>query len=126
MSRPRIVIADDYPPAQEVCRRLLSADFDVLGAVGDGRALMEIAERMHPDIVVMDITMPLLNGLETTRLLKTQMPEIKVVLLTAHTEQAYREAAYNVGADAFVLKGMMATRLRTILIAVAQGQPVPC
>jgi DNA-binding NarL/FixJ family response regulator len=86
MARPRILLADDHTMMAEALRHLLQVDFDVVGTVSDGRALLKAAAELRPDLVVVDIAMPLLNGLDAWDQLKTQQPGMKVIFLTQHRE----------------------------------------
>jgi len=85
-NRSRILIADDHNLVAELCKRLLQSEFDVVGIVGDGRALVRAAERLRPDVVVIDIAMPILNGLDAGRQLKEILPDVKLVFLTMNTD----------------------------------------
>jgi DNA-binding NarL/FixJ family response regulator len=104
LSRPRVLLADDHPIVAEGLRSLLAARFDVVGVVEDGQALLEAARMLAPDVVVADVSMPLVNGIEATRRLQQEQPEIKVVILTMHREEAYARRALEAGAAGYVLK----------------------
>ena len=82
MKKPRIILADDHKLLREAFQRLLEPQYDVVRPVSDGHALLETAPLLHPDVVVLDIAMPLLNGLDAGRQLKKKMPEINLILLT--------------------------------------------
>ena len=82
MTKPRLLIADDHKIFAEGLKRLLNADFDIVGVVADGRELVSAAEKLRPDVMVVDISMPMLNGIEAVRQIKKVHPEIKVVFLT--------------------------------------------
>jgi DNA-binding NarL/FixJ family response regulator len=102
--RPRIIIADDHPEMLARTREVLAADFEVVAAVSDGMAAVDAATRLHPDVVVLDISMPVISGVEAaTRLLATKSPPI-VVFLTVHEDSAYRDMAERLGVAAYVLK----------------------
>lgn len=104
MSRPRIILADDHRIVLGGLQRLLSEQFDVVATVEDGQALLEAARTLAPDVVIADMTMPVLNGIEVTIRLKQEMPAIKVVILTMHRQEAYARRAIEAGASAYVLK----------------------
>jgi DNA-binding NarL/FixJ family response regulator len=104
MKRPRVLLADDHCMVAEGLRSLLATDFDLVAVVADGRALLEAAKQHQPDVIVADITMPQLNGLDALTALKKQHPAIKVVFLTMHREVAYARRALEEGALGFVLK----------------------
>lgn len=104
MKRPRVLLADDHCMLAEGLRSLLATDFDLVAVVADGRALLEAAKQHQPDVIVADITMPQLNGLDALTALKKQHPAIKVVFLTMHREVAYARRALEEGALGFVLK----------------------
>src|SRR6516165_8242678 len=104
MKRPRVLLADDHRLVAEGLKSLLCDDFELVGIVEDGRALIEAARKLHPDVIVADITMPHLNGLDALAQLKKQNPQVKVVFLTMHQEVAYARRAIENGASGFVLK----------------------
>lgn len=104
MTRPRVIVADDHRIVAEGLQGLLAPEFDVVAVVEDGRALLEAARSLRPDVVVADIGMPHLNGIEVTAHLAREAPEIKVVILTMHREEAYARRALEAGASAYVLK----------------------
>ena len=104
MTKPRLLIADDHKIFAEGLKRLLNADFDIVGVVADGRELVAAAEKLRPDVMVVDISMPMLNGIEAVRQIKKVHPEIKVVFLTMHPDVAYAVSAFKAGASGYVLK----------------------
>jgi DNA-binding NarL/FixJ family response regulator len=104
MTKPRLLIADDHKIFAEGLKKLLNADFDIVGGVADGRELVSAAEKLRPDVMVVDISMPLLNGIEAVRQIKKVHPEIKVVFLTMHPDAAYAASAFKAGASGYVLK----------------------
>jgi DNA-binding NarL/FixJ family response regulator len=103
-NRSRILIADDHTLVAELCKRLLETEFDVIGMVSDGRALVRAAEQMHPDVVVIDIAMPILNGLDAGRQLKEILPNVKLVYLTMNTDAEVAAEAFARGASGYLLK----------------------
>lgn len=104
MSRPRILLADDHRIVAEGLKNLLAAEFDLVGVVEDGRALLDAAAALKPDVIVTDITMPHLNGLEALRELRAGQPQIRIVVLTMHRDLAYARRALALGASGYVLK----------------------
>ena len=86
MTRPRILMADDHLMLLEAFKALLQADFDVVGAVTDGRTLLEEFARLNPDVVLLDVAMPLLNGLDAGRQLKAQRKSVKLIYLTMNPD----------------------------------------
>ena len=111
MRRPRVLLADDHRLVREAFARLLEADCDVVGAVADGRALLEAAPDLRPDIVVLDIAMPLLNGLDAARQLKRLMPEVKLIFLTVSEDPDLAAEAFRAGASGYLLKNSAASEL---------------
>jgi DNA-binding NarL/FixJ family response regulator len=122
MKRPRILLADDHRMVAEGLRSLLSPEFDLVGIVEDGRALIEAAQKLNPDVIVADITMPHLNGLAAMEQLKKNNPRVKVVFLTMHQEVAYARRALEAGAAGFVLKHSAAAELVTAVRAALDGK----
>jgi DNA-binding NarL/FixJ family response regulator len=102
--RPRVLLADDYPGLLTAWRRLLEPACEVVGSVRDGRALLEAAETLSPDVVVADLSMPEVNGLDACRQIKHAHPETKVILVTAGGDRWVVRAAFRAGASAFALK----------------------
>jgi DNA-binding NarL/FixJ family response regulator len=105
MKKPRILLADDHPEMLSALCGLLEAGLgEVVGTVADGQALVEAAQRLEPDIIITDISMPRLNGLEATRALQTCAPQCKVIILTVHREPVYETLAFHAGACGYLLK----------------------
>src|SRR5579864_8625177 len=104
MKRPRLLLADDHKVFLDGLRLILANDYDIVGTVEDGRALVQAALRLHPDIAIADISMPELNGLEALVQLRRKDERIKVILLTMHHDAAYAAEAFRAGASGYVLK----------------------
>jgi len=120
--RPTVLIADDHRILAEGLRSLLSSDYEVLSIVEDGRALVETAKRLDPDVIVADISMPHLNGIEALIRLKKDNPAVKLLVLTMHHEPAYARRALDAGASGYVLKSSAADELLIALKAVMRNQ----
>ena len=114
-ARPRILLADDYAGLLTAWRRLLEPVYDVVGCVRDGRALLEATGTLAPDVVIADLSMPELNGLEACREIRQTSPHTKIILVTAGGDQSVARAAFRAGASGFVLKHSAA---RDLLAAV--------
>ncbi|MDH5576312.1 MAG: response regulator transcription factor [Nitrospirota bacterium] len=122
MKRARLLLADDHPMVLEGVARLLEDEFDVVGKVEDGRALVAAAQELEPDVIVTDMSMPLLHGLEASRQLKQLVPAAKVIFLTMHADVAYAKEIFEAGASGYVLKRSAATELITAIHTVLRGQ----
>jgi DNA-binding NarL/FixJ family response regulator len=109
--KPRILLADDHPALLAETVRLLGEDYAVVGAVANGLELLEAAKRLDPDVIVLDISMPILDGFEAARRLKRTGCASKVVFLTVWEDADYAREAMNLGADAYVVKSRLATDL---------------
>jgi DNA-binding NarL/FixJ family response regulator len=120
--RPRILLADDHRMLRDVFTQLLEPACDVVGAVADGRALLALASELRPDIVVLDIAMPLLNGLDAARQLKDAIPEIKVIFLTMSEDPDVAAEAFRAGASGYLLKNSAASELVQAIQEVSQGR----
>ena len=108
--RPRVLLADDHSLVLGAFENLLSGECDIVGQVADGRALIDAAEKLKPDVIVLDIGMPLLNGLEAGRQIKRQLREVKLVFLTMHEDADLAADAFRSGASAYLLKRSAASR----------------
>jgi len=102
---PRVLVGDDHPGMRRAVCRLLALDCDVVGTVVDGRALLEAAQRLQPDVIVVDLNLPHVNGLEACRQITQMNPEVKVIVFTAMDDPDLKQRAIEVGASAFVSKG---------------------
>ena len=122
MRRPRVMLADDHRLVREAFARLLEVPCDVVGAVGDGRALIEAASELRPDIVVLDVSMPLLNGLDAGRQLKRLMPEVKLIFLTVSEDPDLAAEAFRAGASGYLLKNSAASELLKAIQEVFEGR----
>ncbi len=120
MRRPRVVLADDHTMITEAFEKLLAPSCDVVGKVGDGRALLAAVKELHPDVVVVDIGMPLLNGLTAARQIRELDPDIKLVFLTMNEDPDLAAEAFRVGASAYLLKRSAASELVTAIQQVVQ------
>jgi DNA-binding NarL/FixJ family response regulator len=105
--RPRVLLADDYAGILTALRRMLEPSCEIVGCVENGSALLEAAIKLQPDVIVVDLAMPVVNGLDACRQIREMVPHAKVVILTAMDEQAITEKAYSAGAFAFVSKYKM-------------------
>jgi DNA-binding NarL/FixJ family response regulator len=122
MNRPRLLIADDHTIVLEGLRKLLELDFEVVGMVEDGRAMVNAAQQLAPDVVLLDISMPLLNGIEAAKQIKKLLPGVKVVFLTMHSDMEYVREAFRAGASAYLLKRSAATELVSGITEVLRGR----
>ncbi|MDP1768891.1 MAG: response regulator transcription factor [Nitrospirota bacterium] len=122
MKRPRVLMADDHSLILAGLRKLVEVDCDVVGTVEDGRALVEAAQQLRPDLILLDISMPLLNGLEAARKLRTLAPDCKLIFLTMHASPTYAAEAFQAGASGYLLKRSAASELGLAIASVLQGQ----
>jgi DNA-binding NarL/FixJ family response regulator len=120
--RARILIADDHVMVVEGLRALLEKNYDVVGVVADGRALVAEAPKIRPDIVIVDVSMPSLNGLDAAARLKTMLPDAKFVFLTMQADPNLAAAALRLGAVGYVLKHSAASELMTAITDVLGGK----
>jgi DNA-binding NarL/FixJ family response regulator len=121
MRKPRVLLADDHSLVLEGFRRILEEECDIVGTVEDGRALLESAGRLRPQVVLLDISMPLLNGIDATRQLKKTLPEVKVIFVTMHADPAYLNEAFKAGASGYLLKRSAGSELTQAIHAVLGG-----
>jgi len=122
MSRARVLLADDHRLVTEGLKRILTAEFDLVGIVEDGRALIAATKTLRPDVIVSDITMPNLNGIETLEELKKIDPGVRMVFLTMHRDVTYARRALEAGAYGFVLKHSAPEELIMAVRAALEGR----
>jgi DNA-binding NarL/FixJ family response regulator len=122
LSRPRILLADDHPAVLKAEIALLSKHFEVVGTAADGQALVSEVGRLSPDLVVTDITMPILNGIEAVQKLRESGSTVRFVFLTVHTEREFVEACTEAGALACLKKSCMKEHLIPAIKAALAGQ----
>ena len=111
MKRPRLLLADDHTLVLEGLRKLLEPQFDLIETVEDGRALLRKAPELKPDVILLDISMPLLNGIDAARQLRKSLPQTKIIFLTMHADRAYVTEAFRAGASGYLLKRSAASEL---------------
>jgi len=120
MSRPSVLLADDHTLLLEAFQKLLAEDCEVVGMVADGRALIAAALKLRPDVVVVDVAMPLLNGLDAARQIKQLLPETRIVFLTMNEDPDLAAEAFRAGASGYLLKRSAASELLTAIREVVQ------
>lgn len=122
MTRARVLIADDHTILLDAFKRLLEPEYDVVGAVTDGQALVQAAEALKPDVVLADISMPLMNGLDAAERLRVQLPDAKLVFLTVSEDLQVAAEAIRRGASGYVLKKSASAELFEALRQVLRGR----
>jgi DNA-binding NarL/FixJ family response regulator len=122
MGVPRVLLADDHVLLLGAFEKLLAGECDIVGQVSDGRALVVAAEKLKPDVIVLDISMPLLNGLEAGRQIKQKLRNVKLVFLTMNEDADLAAEAFRSGASAYLLKRSAASELSTAIREVMQGR----
>ncbi|MBI5948564.1 MAG: response regulator transcription factor [Chloroflexi bacterium] len=125
MSATRILIADDHAVVRSGLRLILGAepDFELVGEAATGDEAVREVERLRPDILVLDIAMPGMNGLDAARVIRTAAPEVRIVILTMHDDEAYLKEFLEIGAAGYVLKQAADTELVQAIRAVQRGEP---
>ena len=123
MDKIRILVADDHALLRDGIRSLLGAydDLDIIGEAADGKESVEKAEELVPDIIIMDIAMPTMDGIQATRLIMKQLPDTKVLILTQHDNREYISLCQEIGAAGFVPKRALARELVSAIRAVQEG-----
>jgi DNA-binding NarL/FixJ family response regulator len=121
-NRSRVLIADDHNLIAELCKRLLEAEFEVVGIVSDGRALVRAASELRPDVVVVDVAMPVLNGLDAGRQVKEMLPAVKLVYLTMNPDVEVAAEAFRRGASGYLLKTCAAAEMVLAVREVLRGK----
>lgn len=122
MKGPRVLLADDHTLLLGAFEKLLAPECDIVGHVSDGRALVAAADTLKPDVIVLDIAMPLMNGLEAARHVKQRLRNVKLVFVTMHEDADLAAEAFRSGASAYLLKRSAASELMTAIREVMKGR----
>ena len=122
MANTRVLLADDHSLILEGVRSTLEPRFDVVGHAGDGKALVDAAENLRPDVIVLDVSMPVLNGFEAAQRVRKFLPSVKLIFLSQHRDPAYLRQALKIGASGYVLKSEASEELHRALAAVMGGE----
>ena len=124
MNKLRIILAEDHETIRDGLKLLVNSrsDMEVVGEADNGRTALQLAEEFSPDVIVMDISMPELNGLQATKKLKDKSPQVKVLILTRHSEPGYLQELLQAGASGYVLKQSKSEELIRAILTVAAGQ----
>lgn len=125
VARPRVLLADDHAGVLAALQRLLEPSCDVVGQITVGTLVLDAAARLNPDVIVMDVSMPALNGLDACKQIKDAVPHARVIILTAATDDEIRKRADELGASGFVLKHRVAEELVPAIHQAMQGSPPP-
>jgi len=120
--KPRVLIADDHKLVVEGLARIIEGECELIGAVGNGREVIAAAIEKNPDVLLLDITMPLLNGIEAARHIKRERPSIKIVFVTMQLNRDYVREAFEAGGSGYVLKQAAASELMAAIREVQEGR----
>ena len=120
--RPRVLLADDHTMLLEAFKRLLEPQCEIVGTAGDGRALLELAAKTQPDVIVLDIAMPRLNGIDACAQLRRRMPSVRLVFLTVNEDPDIAAEAIRLGASGYLLKNSASTELFTAIEHALAGK----
>ena len=119
---PRILIADDHTLVAEACKRLLDSEYDVVGTVTDGRSLVSAAVELRPHLIIVDVSMPLLNGLDAGQQIKELLPSVKLLFLTMNHDADLAAEAFRRGASGYLLKTCAASELTIAVREILRGK----
>ncbi len=122
MSKVRVLLADDHPNLLETVQNILESTFEIVGRVGDGKSLVEAALKLRPDVIVTDISMPVIDGLEAVKKLKGYGCRSKVVFLSIHSDHEFVRTCFEADAAGYVVKPRMASDLLDAMRAVLAGR----
>jgi len=122
LSRPRVLLADDHLMLVDALKKILEPDCEIVGSVGDGLALLKAADELRPNVIVLDIAMPLLNGLDACRQLKGNIGRAKLIILTMNEDPYLVGEAFRAGASAYLLKRDAALELKKAITEVLKGR----
>lgn len=128
MKKTRVMLVDDHPLVRSGIRALLETveQFEIVAETGEGNEAIRLIEQLRPDVVLMDIAMPVMSGLEITARAKKVFPETKVIILTMHATEEYQSYAATAGADGYLLKSSAVSELESAIEAVVRGQTFYC
>jgi len=121
--RPRIALADDHALVLEGIRLLLESEFEIVAVALDGRELINAVQKFYPEVVILDIWMPVLNGIEAAQRIKESNPDTRIIVVSQHTDKSFLEAAFAAGCDAYVIKHASGNELSTAIRSVLAGRP---
>ena len=122
IKRPTVLLADDHAIVAEGLRRVLETNYEVIGVVSNGQAVLAAAEQFKPDVIVLDVSMPLLNGIEAARRIHKTSQNVKIVFLSMHTDIAYVTEAFRAGASAYISKVSAPAEILTAVRYALQGK----
>ena len=122
MGKPRLLLADDHALLLDGLRKLLEPEYELIGTVADGRAAVSAYEELQPDLLIMDIGLPLLNGIEAARQVKRTNPNARILFVTMQTDRAYVQEAFRAGASGYMLKHAAVRELVEAIRTVLRGQ----
>jgi DNA-binding NarL/FixJ family response regulator len=122
MTCTRVLLADDHALIAQGVRATLEPQFEIVGYAADGKALVQAAEELRPDVIVLDISMPVLNGLEAAERIRRILPSVKLIFLSQHLDPAYLRQALKIGASGYVLKSEVPEQLQQALLSAMRGE----
>ena len=122
MARPRILLADDHQKMRDFLTQMLEPEFEIVGAVADGRSFLEAAQKLKPDLCLLDISMPIIDGIKATAQLKDSGSKTKVLVLTVQEDEDFVRASFSNGASGYVIKSRIAADLMVALKEVLEGR----
>lgn len=121
MARPRILLADDHQKMRDFLTQMLEPEFEIVGACADGRSFLEAAQKLKPDLCLLDISMPIIDGIKATAQLKDSGSKTKVLVLTVQEDEDFVRASFNNGASGYVIKSRIAADLMVAVKEVLEG-----
>ena len=122
MKQARILLADDFAATRESLQAILAPHFEIAAIVANGRDLVEAALRLKPDLIILDVTMPLLNGIRAARQIRKSLPETKLLFVTMHTSSAYMQAAFDAGGAGYLVKSSAREEILAAVVKVLEGE----
>jgi DNA-binding NarL/FixJ family response regulator len=118
----RVLLVDDHAILVESLKKLLEDDFEIVGSAGDGRTMIDLALELRPDVILLDVTLPVMNGLEAARRIKKRLPHVSIIFLTMNEDRDLAAEALRIGAAGYVLKKSAASEVRQAIKAALNGQ----